>query len=399
MKAYLAIIVFFIQVNLVFASLTSTSNFESPSLRQINKLPSHQLDSILYGATTADLNLFNDLISHEHYGFIGYHAAPQAVRVYQDIIKIYITEILGIPIRDDFQFLRIPGDSRLNYNNAKEFLEEYNIYKSKVMATAKKIILQSQSLSNDGITNTSASNNTQQSNNLLTFEKALEIINNYSPQKTTVNLNKSPASISSLQQEIKSINDMTYEIQTKLLSLNIALYQTEFGHYPLTVNAYIYNTAYSSIQYKLSGELVPFFNKLGIESSYIDQLFDLAQKYVPRNRGIIIRISDNQNNYKFIDTHGYISHPFGMPLGYNLPSFYYMDNAIFSFPELKIIMSNKHSVNPLSDLSITRYGSISTQQSNDYKQALTAFIKKIPYDKNKAAEYRQELLQLWSCSE
>jgi hypothetical protein len=59
---------------------------------------------------------FDTIASNENWGHIGYHGATQDYRIYQDIIRLTVEEILGIPIRKDFQFLRIPGDSDLNLN-------------------------------------------------------------------------------------------------------------------------------------------------------------------------------------------------------------------------------------------------------------------------------------------
>lgn len=67
---------------------------------------------------------FDALIQKEDVGFTGYHGSTQEFRIYQDIIRGVLEEIVEIPIRSDFYFFRIPGDPSFYH----ESLEEYGSY-------------------------------------------------------------------------------------------------------------------------------------------------------------------------------------------------------------------------------------------------------------------------------
>lgn len=79
-----------------------------------------------YGATSTHFTLFSQLIEKEDTTFFGYHGARREFRIYQDIIRIAIEELLEIPIRPDFHFFRIPGDPKQDIGSAKQFLINHN---------------------------------------------------------------------------------------------------------------------------------------------------------------------------------------------------------------------------------------------------------------------------------
>ena len=64
---------------------------------------------------------FEEVASKEDWGHVGYHGSNQAYRIYQDIIRFVLEEVVAIPVRQDFHFLRIPGDIDLNLNSIDEF--------------------------------------------------------------------------------------------------------------------------------------------------------------------------------------------------------------------------------------------------------------------------------------
>lgn len=91
----------------------------------------HDLKSIFskfrsYGTTDKHFKLFDKVIENETKGFFGYHGARRDFRIFQDIIRIAMEEILDIPIRDDFQFFRVPGNPKQNVGTAHEFLVRHN---------------------------------------------------------------------------------------------------------------------------------------------------------------------------------------------------------------------------------------------------------------------------------
>lgn len=114
-------------VTVIDQSLLSQEQFRSPTQ---NFLSAHPLDQILYsmrvsGIATTDFTLFHQLIAQENEGFFGYHGGCSDYRLYQDLIRFMVEEHLGIYIREDFHFLRIPGDNALNFDEAQEFLHTF----------------------------------------------------------------------------------------------------------------------------------------------------------------------------------------------------------------------------------------------------------------------------------
>lgn len=83
------------------------------------------IEPILLSERKIPRNLFpllESIAAGEDWGHIGYHGAKHGFRFYQDVIKFTFEEILHIPIRDDFHFLRWPGDNDLNLNSVTDFV-------------------------------------------------------------------------------------------------------------------------------------------------------------------------------------------------------------------------------------------------------------------------------------
>lgn len=99
--------------------------FVSPSERFLAK---HSFDRIqaklaAEGFDLQDCPLFQKLIEAETEGFIGYHGGCSDYRLFQDLIRFVVEEILYIRVRDDFHFLRVPASNGLDFVTAEAFLE------------------------------------------------------------------------------------------------------------------------------------------------------------------------------------------------------------------------------------------------------------------------------------
>lgn len=97
--------------------------YRSPTERYIG---AYGWDSIAvslksYGVTMVHRNLFDRISLREEVGFIGYHGSTQEFRIFQDLIRLILEEIVGMPIREDFHFFRIPGDPLFSFNNLNEW--------------------------------------------------------------------------------------------------------------------------------------------------------------------------------------------------------------------------------------------------------------------------------------
>lgn len=121
-----------ISINIFFSPLTSTAATTTTQISPTQRFNiTHDLNSIFskfrsYGTNDRHFKLFDELIKNEGPGFFGYHGARRDFRIFQDIIRIAMEEILQIPIRPDFQFFRVPGDPKQNVGSAKQFLVAHN---------------------------------------------------------------------------------------------------------------------------------------------------------------------------------------------------------------------------------------------------------------------------------
>jgi hypothetical protein len=71
--------------------------------------------------------LFDLARSNETLGFFGYHGSSSDFRIYQDLIRLGLEEILGISIKKDFHFLRIPGETPYNLRQVSDFTSIYSM--------------------------------------------------------------------------------------------------------------------------------------------------------------------------------------------------------------------------------------------------------------------------------
>lgn len=126
MKNFLTTIFLIFNFTLLQAGiLTSTVEYYGPTEMLLARESREKIESfLLKQEVPQDLWPFLDSIAaNETWGHIGYHGANHSFRFYQDVIKFTIEEILAIPIRDDFHFLRIPGDPDLHLKSINQFIE------------------------------------------------------------------------------------------------------------------------------------------------------------------------------------------------------------------------------------------------------------------------------------
>jgi len=120
-------IIFFFICNLALLQAgipTSTVEYYGPTEMLLARETREKIESFLLKQKVSNelLSFLDSIAAEETWGHIGYHGANNRFRFYQDVIKFTVEEILNIPIRDDFHFLRIPGDSDLNLNSIDKFI-------------------------------------------------------------------------------------------------------------------------------------------------------------------------------------------------------------------------------------------------------------------------------------
>lgn len=117
---------------LTCVSLLSINAYEyrSPTIRFIEK---ESLEKISSGLKSLEIkctykNFLNPIIENEDLGLIGYHGSTQEFRIYQDIIRWVLEDVVEVPIREDFHFFRIPGDPSFYHKSMKEYGSYLNDY-------------------------------------------------------------------------------------------------------------------------------------------------------------------------------------------------------------------------------------------------------------------------------
>lgn len=125
MIKFILIFLLFTATNLVYAF-----EWRSPTTRFIEKETWTKIEQGLHEVQLSSNHrkFFNTIAQGEHVGFFGYHATTQEFRMYQDIIRLALEEIMKIPIRADFHFFRIPGESRYHHHSIKEYGNYLNDY-------------------------------------------------------------------------------------------------------------------------------------------------------------------------------------------------------------------------------------------------------------------------------
>lgn len=302
--------------------LPSVDNYVSPSERYNTSHSMRAIDRQLskFGASQANKVMFAQMIANEAPGFFGYHAGCSDYRIFQDVIKIAIEECLGISIRSDFQFLRVPGLSEYSFQSADEFLLEHPTY-----------------------------------------------------------------------------NDNLDPIKKHILSLNIALYNSHDAEWDFTPRYFLQNRPWTHVHFER--QLAPFFDRLGIHTSWIHEIFKLARQHIPQHKGMILQFFDrshqtqNASAYQFLDRHAYVGHSHGCIQGTS-PSQCYL-TAMQRFPQLRFVLSNRFGLNPNSPLMILRYSTLSADQEAIYLQELREMMRALPIDRAAAELFRDELLSYW----
>jgi hypothetical protein len=323
LKKFLAF--FLLTVQLASASFDAVH----PSLHYIDKAPrgydAHVTQLPNY---EANKDYLFAIMQNEQEGFFGYHGSTRGFRIYQDVIRIGIEEVLGIPIRENFHFMRIPGDRQLTRE-----------------------------------------------------ESALAFLRNH-----------------------PTPYDLAPDQQRKLLSLQIALH-SECEYDSGSCSPYYFLQNSSLTEQSFEKHLRPFFELLGIDQRHIRGAIDIGMKNLPNDRGILIQFFDISQQedplkkpYNFVDKHGYPSQPLGVPFTayLSLPSLYITHKDLDRYPQLRLVMSNRYTLNPNSPIMMMRLDNIDEGIVYNYEQKLRQYFRSLKADPVKKEAYRKALLAYWS---
>lgn len=274
---------------------------------------------------------FNEIAAGETWGHIGYHAANQGFRVYQDVIRITIEEILGIPVRDTFHFLRVPGDQDLNLDSINDFYAYWGKFDNKNSTRAKQLLSM-----NFGIY---SNYDLKGSCSLYLFVKNKSKRNiDYAHQLAPFYKN--------LGMNTNELNRL-FDIGRKWLDEDSGILLRLYENSHLTDKKH---EAYNFADY---------------------------QCYTAEKGGYAYGSSLISTQYGKMMTDSYVSHKVNIA------------------PQLRLLVNNHYTLNPYSHLSIERFDLYDSETIASYETELRKAIRKLKFDAAKAEKFRDRLLKSW----
>lgn len=296
-------------------------SFVPPSKRHLSSVSfENTIEPVLrrYNVTSPQKALLNRAIENETLGFVGYHGAKRDFRIYQDIIRFAFEEVLRIPIREDFHFLRTPGNPQLNVNSAEEFLNRH-------------------------------------------------------PGK---------------------INDTLPTESAQLLSMNMALYENLGVESQSTVYFFTKNTNW--VTYSYESKIEPFFQAIGLDPDDVDRAFAIGRSKLPSS-GVLLQIFDSSETpYDLADSQTYLAHGGGNPYLPKEPISKTMaDKNKKRFPQIRLILNNKTTLNPFSKMVVRRYDLATPEQRANYETAMRNYFSSLSVDVAKRDRYIEKISRIW----
>lgn len=333
MKKIFILVTLFLQVALLADNQTNES-YKSPTEQLIRRESWAKIKKKLtvMKIPTHLFPLFDSIARTEKWGHIGYHGANQGFRVYQDVIRFTMEEILEIPIKENFHFLRIPGDPDLNLNSISEFYAYWGKLNNKNDKRAKQLLSLNFSIysnfDNDG------------SCSLNLFVK--------DESKTSINYAKQLAPFyKELDIPAKALEDLFAIGQKWLDGKGGILLQIQ-------ENSHLYHP---------TGEAYSFSD----EHCY------------PCKRG----------------GHSYGSYPVSNHYE-RIRTELYVNNKLDIAPQLRLLLNNRYTLNPYSHLQVKRWDLYDPSIISSYEEEMRTYIRSLGFNPAKAEKYRQQLLEIWT---
>ncbi len=327
-----------LSLNLILqAGIPLTNNYFGPTESLILRETWEKIESSLatQNVPIEMIPLFDKIAKKEDWGHIGYHGSTQEFRFFQDVIRFTIEEILAIKIKKNFHFLRIPGDSDLNLDTIKEFVNYWG---------------------EDNVNN---------------------------------------------RDSIRS---------KQLLSLNFGIYSNFKSKGSCSVKLFANDKSSKPINY--INQLIPFYEKMGIKNNEAElkKLHKIFSKCINSDSGIMLQFSENSHlscspkeAYNFADKLCYPAKSGGYRYDEKLISAHfkramsedYMNNVADISDQIRLLINNKHTLNPLSHLSIQRWDLVDGQTVESYEKEMRQNIRKLTFDNKKVVKYHDSLMKEW----
>ncbi len=336
MKNFLSIIFLIINFTLLQAGIPmSKVEYCGPTEMLVARESREKIETFLLKQEVPnDLWSFLDSIAaEESWGHIGYHAANHNFRFYQDVIKLTIEEILAIPIRDDFQFLRIPGDPDLNLKSIGKFIDYWG---------------------DDQIDNRDEIRTKQ----LLSMNYS--IYSNFE-QRGCCSASLFARDTSVIQVDYTKVLEPFYEdlgINIKKLQKLLEIYQEWLGD---------------------SGGLILQISEDSHLNDFNQEAYNFADKLCyPCIRGGF-RYDDNLISVHLLTA----------------MSVDYVNKAVNISDQLRLLLNTRHTLNPYSNLKIKRWDLQDPKKIEAYETIMRKAIRNFKFDRKKVTNYQQLLMRKW----
>ncbi len=183
-------------------------------------------------------------------------------------------------------------------------------------------------------------------------------------------------------------------IRQHILSLNIDLYQSYEAPWDLTPRYYLQNQTWTKPIYEEI--LKDFFRQVGLNPKFVSSIYAKARSNLPLDRGVLFQFFIKNQEYLVTNTHFYVAKSGGAHISNLSPTDVLLDYNRRSFPQLRMVLNAKSTLNPFFKISMQRSDDLTNSQRKKYETLLRNEIKNLPVESNKLLKSKEKLLQLWS---
>jgi hypothetical protein len=192
----------------------------------------------------------------------------------------------------------------------------------------------------------------------------------------------------------KSGKDSSPTIRRHILSLNVALYQSFDSHGNSTPRYYLDNETWTTPAYE--DTLKSFFEEVGLDPGTVTSIYAKAKKNLPTERGIIYQFFIKDEEYTSINSFFYVAKSGGAQIPFSSPTDVLFDYNRCDFPQLRMVLNAKTTLNPYGKIEVRQYDSLSKSQKQKYQNLLRAEIRKLAVESKKLLKAKNKLLRNWS---
>lgn len=191
----------------------------------------------------------------------------------------------------------------------------------------------------------------------------------------------------------KSGKDSTPAIRMHILSLNIALYQSYGVNGNSTPIYYLDNETWTVPPY--IEILESFFEEIGLNPKSASSIYTKARKLLPTDRGTIYQFFIKDNDYPSINNYFYVSKSGGEQISEYTPTDVLFDYNRYSFPQMRMVLNSKSTLNPYHKLEIQQFNNLSKSQRNKYESCIRDELRKLSVESKKLLKAKNKLIRAW----